>query len=228
MKDITDKNFGPLIGFCLPGFILLYALSFSFTEVSDWLAASGAKDSLSVGGFLYSTLASLSLGLLLSAIRWVTIDSFLKLEYWVRSRPLSFLKPKHWLRSQPLPFIDISKLPDKDVYAAFSGANENHYRYYQYYSNSLVALEIGFVTYRFFVHKPVPGQLWALFFIVIGVLFIAARDCFRKFYERASAVTNVRTNDDQRLGGTQAVRKKEGEEGQVGLEEDGEEDEEGG
>jgi hypothetical protein len=44
MKDISDKNFGPLIGFCLPGFILLYALSFSFSEVSDWLATSAAKD----------------------------------------------------------------------------------------------------------------------------------------------------------------------------------------
>ncbi|MGZ5005327.1 MAG: hypothetical protein ACXV8H_07395 [Chthoniobacterales bacterium] len=218
MKDISDKNFGVLIGFCLPGFILLYALSFSFLEVKDWLATSAAKDSLSVGGFLYSTLASLSLGLLLSAIRWFTVDSTLKLEYW--------------MRGQQIPFIDISRLSDKDVYAAFSGVNENHYRYYQYYSNSLVALEIGFATYRFVVHKPVTYSVWALFFAVIAVLFWAARDCFRKFYERGSAVINVRVNDDQRVGtpqggqGGQGERREEGEEERGG--EDGEEDEESG
>jgi hypothetical protein len=41
-----------------------------------------------------------------------------------------------------VPFIDFSKLSDKNVYAAFSGVNENHYRYYQYYANSLVALSV--------------------------------------------------------------------------------------
>jgi hypothetical protein len=67
MKDLSDKNFWPLITFCLPGFILLVALTYSFEEVKDWFAAASLKDGLSVGGFLYSTLASLSLGLLLSA-----------------------------------------------------------------------------------------------------------------------------------------------------------------
>ena len=59
MKDITEKNFGMLISFSLPGFILLYSLSFSFPELKEWLAGTAAKDSLSVGDFLYSALASL-------------------------------------------------------------------------------------------------------------------------------------------------------------------------
>jgi len=213
MKDITEKNFGMLISFSLPGFILLYSLSFSFPELKEWLAGTAAKDSLSVGDFLYSALASLSLGLLLSAIRWFTVDSLLKFEYWVLG--------------QQFPTITISSLRNKDVYAAFSGVNENHYRYYQYYSNSLVALAIGFLTYRFVVYKPVPTWLWWGFFAIIGILLVAGRNCFRMYYERAAEVTKERTTNDQRLG-AQAPRNEEGKESEERGEEDSEEGEKEG
>jgi hypothetical protein len=69
MKDVTAKNFGVVIAFLLPGFILLWGLSFSSDLVSTWLAKS-SSGSASVGGFLYSTIASLALGLIVSAARW--------------------------------------------------------------------------------------------------------------------------------------------------------------
>lgn len=74
MKDLNEKNFGIVIAFLLPGFILLWGLSFSFEEVRGWLEVSAKKDGLTVGGFLYATLASLSLGMVISAVRWLLID----------------------------------------------------------------------------------------------------------------------------------------------------------
>ena len=74
MKEITDKNFGVIIAFWLPGFILLWGLSFSSAEIAGWLKNSNNP---SVGGFLYATLASLALGLLISAVRWLIVDHFL-------------------------------------------------------------------------------------------------------------------------------------------------------
>ncbi len=191
MKDITDKNFGVLIAFVLPGFILLLGLSYSFPAIKEWLAASSAKDGLSVGGFLYATLASMSLGLLLSALRWATVDQFLTLEYLL------------W--GEKLPTIHFSRLKDKNVYAAFLGANENHYRYYQYYSNSLVAFAIAFVAYCIFGGNKRPAfWLWVVFLAVISALFFGtARDSFTKYYKRVSEITGGSEDDDQRLGSTQ-------------------------
>ncbi len=177
MKDISDKNFGPLIAFCLPGFILLLALSYSLPDVKDWLAISASKEGASIGGFLYSTLASLSLGLLLSGLRWATVDQILEREFWIFG--------------EALPKIDFKELDNKDKLAAFLGVVENHYRYYQYYSNSLVAVELGGLSYLWKFGKASAFQ-WTLAIILIGILFAASRDCFRKFRIRGAAVTTGR------------------------------------
>jgi hypothetical protein len=220
MKDISDKNFGPLIAFCLPGFILLLGLSYSFPDLKDWLAISASKDGASIGGFLYSTLASLSLGLLLSGLRWATVDQFLEREYRVFG--------------EPLPEIDFKELDQKDKLAAFLGVVENHYRYYQYYSNSLVAVELGGLSYLYNIRKASALQ-WILVLFLIGILYLASRDCFRKFRIRGAAVTTRRAGNDERLGtpGDRQAEapeeeREEGEEGEEGGEEDGEEDQEDG
>jgi hypothetical protein len=211
MKDITDKNFGPLIAFCLPGFILLLVLSYSFPEVKDWLAISASKDGASIGGFLYATLASLSLGLLLSGIRWATVDQFLEREFWIFG--------------EPLPEIAFTELDSKDKFAAFLGVVENHYRYYQYYSNSLVAVELGGLFYLWKVGKASAIQ-WTLVLalILISILYAASRDCFRKFRIRGAAVTTRRAGNDERVETRTRENREEGEKGQERGEEDGEED----
>ena len=70
MKEINDKNFGLIIAFLLPGFLLLWLLSLSDignAEIGAWLKRFSDP---SVSGFLYVALASLALGLIISAIRW--------------------------------------------------------------------------------------------------------------------------------------------------------------
>jgi hypothetical protein len=109
MKEITDKNFGLIIAFLLPGFLLVWLLSLSdFGNAEVWLKSFGDP---SVSGFLYVTLASLALGLIISAVRWAVIDQILRY-YFLRHQ-------KH------LPKIDFSKLSDPNKFAVFQGANEN-------------------------------------------------------------------------------------------------------
>jgi hypothetical protein len=77
MKDITEKNFGVIIAFWLPGFLFLWGLSYSWPLVATWLAKSNDTNAPTIGGFLYATLASLAVGLLINAVRWALVQEVL-------------------------------------------------------------------------------------------------------------------------------------------------------
>ncbi len=170
MKDLSEKNFGVVIAFLLPGFLLLWGLSFSSSEIATWSARSDAKDTSTIDEFFFATLASLAAGLLISAARWATVDQILCL-LGVTPTALNF-----------------SKLKDKDCLKAFQEAMENHYRYYQYYSNTLVAI-IGACAYHFVNGEEWPSlTLLGVVLPAIVILCLASRDCLRKFYARADAI----------------------------------------
>jgi hypothetical protein len=147
----------------------LWGVSFSISDVAVWLAKSSANDAPSVGGFLYATIASLAFGLIISAVRWLFVDTFLS---WITT----------------LPRIDFSKLKDKDAFAAFQGVVENHYRYYQYYSNTMIAVILAFATYLAYGKEKPSTQLWASVIVLIIVLLMASRDSLKKYHKRASEI----------------------------------------
>ena len=64
MKEVSPGNFGLLIAFLLPGFIVLWGLSYFSATVRLWLAGSG--QSPTVGGFMFVTLASVAAGVTVS------------------------------------------------------------------------------------------------------------------------------------------------------------------
>jgi ABC-type long-subunit fatty acid transport system fused permease/ATPase subunit len=169
MKEV-DKNFGVIIAFLLPGFILLWGLSFSSDAVSSWLAVSSADKSASVGDFLYSTLASLALGLIISAARWLLVDHVLG-----------------WMGVKD-PGLNFRNLKEKDVASAFSGAIENHYRYYQYYANTLVAIIGAFSAYVGAAHHTVVWKAWVGAIAIVAILFLGSRDALTKYYDRAAEI----------------------------------------
>jgi hypothetical protein len=74
MKDVTDKNFGVVIAFLLFGFLFLWGISFSNDEIASWLVKASSKDAPLIGSFLYATIASLALGLLIDAVRAVVVE----------------------------------------------------------------------------------------------------------------------------------------------------------
>jgi len=171
MKDVTDKNFGVIIAFLLPGFIFLWGLSYSSRTVASWIAKSSTSDTPTVGGFLYSTIASLALGLLISAVRWLFIDSSLR-----------------WFTA--LPDLDFGKLKEKDNFYAFQGVVENHYRYYQYYSNTLIAVILSFGTYVSYGPERPSLTLWIGVPVIVIVLYFASRDALSKYHKRAAEIAD--------------------------------------
>ena len=182
MKDLTENNFGVIIAFLLPGFVLLYGLSFSSNEVALWLAKSSDKDSLTIGGFLYATLGSLALGLIASSARWLIIDTVLK---WTGVRN---------------PGLNYERLKDRDTLAAFSAVVANHLRYYQYYANTLIALAGAFTVYLVNHNGHVGWKLWAGFSGTAILLFLASRDARKKYFARAEKILKAGDRDDERLG----------------------------
>jgi hypothetical protein len=171
MKDITDKNFGVVIAFLLPGFMLLWGLSYSSPLISHWLETPNGGAASTVGDFLYATLASLALGLLISAIRWLLIDHFI---YHV-----TYVKRAN---------IDFSKLKEDGAFEVFEGVVENHYRYYQYYSNTLVAVVLSFLAFLKFGNEWPSTLTSTLVILLCFTLLLASRDCLKNYNERAAMI----------------------------------------
>ena len=133
--------------------------------LASWLAAPpyGAP---TVGGFLYVTLASLATGLTVSTIRWATID---RLHDWTGLQ---------------LPQWDFSKMQQNQ--SAYELLERNHYHYYQFHANMLVAvlLALGSMRLGAVIQPPTWLELGLLTLAVI--LSVGSRDTLKKYYTRVS------------------------------------------
>ena len=105
------------------------------------------------------------------AVRWAVVDL-----------------PIQWALGLSSNSLDFSKLRDKDTYAAFQGVVEAHYRYYQFYSNSLVSILTSFVVH-ILLGEGLPSRVSCILVLSLCVLLLfAAVDCFRKYNARAKAI----------------------------------------
>jgi hypothetical protein len=182
MKDLSSENFGVIIAFWLPGFVLLWALSYSIPGLTPLLIGYNVttKGSETIGSFLYLTVASLSLGMIVSAIRWLLIDHFL---YWV-------VRVKK-------PTTDFANLSKPGTFEAFKGLNENHYRYYQYYSNTLTAIVVGFLAYLEWGAVAPTLRVWIAVSLLAMALLLAAGDALQKYNTRVADILKPKgTSDD--------------------------------
>lgn len=166
MKDLSGKNFGLLIAYIVPGAIVLVGLAAFSATVQAWLI-NPAKATPSIGGFLFVTLASVAAGMTASAVRWATID---RLHHWT-----GIEKPT-W---------DDSKLPDR--LEAFEALVEAHYRYYQFHSNTLVAMLFSYAAWRPSLgSRPVGSDLGIV--LLSAIFFAVSRDNLRRYYGRAAVL----------------------------------------
>ncbi len=162
MEPLKNDSFGLLIAYVLPGFVALWGMSKFSVTLQGWLASSPAN-SPTIGGFLYVTLASVASGLTISTLRWLVVDNF---------HHATGLRRPNW---------DFSTLRNR--IAAFSLLNEQLYRYYQFYGNSMVAL-CAVVALRGFLGASTwfDAALGA-----VAVLFaLGSRDTLRKYYRSVS------------------------------------------
>jgi len=169
LKDVTTANFGLLIAYVIPGFVLLSGLEPYSPTLQQWLGQS-TTESTTVAGFLFVTLASIGLGLLASTLRWLVIDRI------------------HHRRVVP-PDWDFRQLPDK--LPAFDRLIEDHYRYYQFHSNGLVAISIA--AFLRWVHAGFSLTQLCLLVVVDGLLFAGSKDTLEKYYRRVNKIHNVRS-----------------------------------
>ena len=166
MKDITSKNFGLLIAYIIPGIVVLRGLEDVLTSFGLRLSAPGqpvdgaAIATVTVGGFLNETLLALAVGMTVSTLRWVVVDT------------------AHHFTGINRPLWDDSKLQAN--LQAFDALVENHYRYYQFYSNMFVGLLVIYAA-----RPPQSVALNILFVVLLIVFFAASRDALTKYYRRA-------------------------------------------
>ena len=179
MTEVSDNNFGLLIAYVIPGFVVVAAASGYSTTVQSWLGV-GANEPASIGGFLYGTLASVAAGVTVSAVRWLVID------------------PIHHVTGVPRPHWDFALF--RDNHAAVEVLVRHHYRYYQFYSNMVAATVMAAILPRALLtvlpdHPIVVGLAVAG---LVGLFFVASRDALKKYYDRTSSVLGERRGGDSK------------------------------
>lgn len=169
MEGFFGKNFGYVIAFLIPGFIGLWGLSYISPVVNSWIIRTPELQP-TVGGFLYTILASITMGLLLHTTRWAILD------------------PLHHITGIAKPKLDFSKL--KGIKDEIDYIIQNHDRYYQFYGNTFMALIMTYSLRQFSI-KLFPWTNWkeslVILFILV-LLFGGSRDTLKKVYSRTAAL----------------------------------------
>jgi hypothetical protein len=172
VTDITSTSFGLIIAFLLPGLTGLVSLSFWSVSVLRIFQAFLTAES-NVGLFLMVVLAALTMGLLITVVRWVLF------ECW-------------FCRSERLLPADFTSLGRKDKLEAFRAAVDEHYRYHQFWGGMTVALAM---FYAGWLHSVPPAlqcltTLWSLVvFLGLEVLMVvAAKAAYRNYVARSKSI----------------------------------------
>jgi hypothetical protein len=162
MRDFAPA-FGYLIGYGLPGFIALAGFGFAVPVVGAWFTEAGWN------GPIYVSIASLTLGVFLSGVRYVLVDCGI-------FRILEVQRPKD---------INYARIMVHDGTArAMSFSVEHSYRHFLFYGNSAVAALV-FYAGRL-AGWPVPDRcslaLEALALLLVeAFLIVSARSAFANY-----------------------------------------------
>jgi hypothetical protein len=159
------NNFGLFIAYLLPGFTALMGLPLHAEPMAGW-GTLGGESRATVAGFLYETVEAMTAGLTVSTVRWLVVDAI-----------------HHGTGVHP-PAWDFALL--KKNVAAYELLIHNHYRYYQFYGNMLVAL-----VWRFPWRGQGVGAQRLVYVLLGGLFFLGSRDALAKYYSRAGQLLGV-------------------------------------
>jgi hypothetical protein len=162
----SSLDFGVVIAFVAPGFLAFQAVAIYMPSAAALMTAAAEKDQ-GVGVFLFVVLASLSIGLVVSGVRAITLDNLLRFQHLG-----SFAVPQ--LR------LNWSRVDDKNLPILLT-IRDGHFRHYQFYANTLVAVVVWAIAR---VAAPGPAlhwQHWALIVAVLLALLFSARDSLRRY-----------------------------------------------
>lgn len=164
MAETSSRQFGLIVAYLVPGFIGLVGVSPLFPVVDDWLQPV-EQGTVGFGPPIYAILSAVAVGMIVSCFRWLLLD---QLHHWTGVRR---------------PVWDDSRLDT--VLSGFDYLVQNHYRYYEFYANTLVAVLWAYGMNRFFGTLPLldTGTDLGVFLLCI-VLFAGSRDALSKYYTR--------------------------------------------
>ena len=170
MND-TNKQFGLMVAYLLPGFIGLAGLAPFAPAVAAWLRPLDAAQA-GVGPPVYAVLAATTIGMIVSCFRWLTIDQI---------HHLTGLTPPVW---------DDRRL--KDRLAAFDYLVFSHYVFYQFASNTLVAVVAAYALNRWCSTVRLLGPATDIGMLMLtAALFAASRDALRKYFDRTTRLVGA-------------------------------------
>lgn len=163
--ETINKNFGLVVAYLLPGFIGLGGVALLVPAVASWIAPVPDGAGLGLGPPVYAVLSAIAAGMVFSCVRWLVLDQLL-----------------HWCGLTP-PAWNFERL--KQQLDVFNYLVEYHYRYYQFYGNTIVALLWTYLLNRTLADAPYLGVGTDVGVIVISVVLLAgARDSLSKYYNR--------------------------------------------
>jgi hypothetical protein len=170
LSEITNKNFGLLIAYVLPGFVTLWGLQPFSSTLQTWFAASPTLPA-GIQSVVFVGTVSIAAGMTIGAIRWLLIDTL------------------HHCTGLKRPIWDDAKLETK--LNAFDMLVEAHYRYYQFYAHMAVVIPILFIAWQISYPTSIPWS-GAIVATLAEVLFFAAsRDALQKYYARGSRLLGI-------------------------------------
>jgi hypothetical protein len=162
--NLSSNQFGLMVAYLLPGFIGLIGIAPFSPLVVVWLRPLNESTS-SLGAPVYAVLAATTIGMIISSFRWILIDH---INLWTGVVP---------------PTWDDSRL--EDLGNAFDYLVAHHYRYYQFFSNTLIASLFAYATNRLMQTSALFGVGTDLGILTLSaVLFAGGRDALRKYYAR--------------------------------------------
>jgi hypothetical protein len=165
MNQTSSWQFGLIVAYVLPGFIALAGTAPLLPVMATWLHPV-AECGLGLGPPVYAVLAATAVGMFLSCFRWLTID---QIHSWTGVRR---------------PAWDDRQLAS--TLGGFDYLVQNHFRYYEFCGNSLVAVVWAYGLNRWMGTLPFLGTGTDLgMLIVSAVLFTASRDALAKYYNRS-------------------------------------------
>jgi hypothetical protein len=180
--DNLSKSFGLSIAFLIPGAVGLYAASFFAPVIRDWFSVP--TDGTTVGGFLFVILGSAGVGVFISGIRWLVLES----DYGLRAIGFNYAP-------QPPAGLDIARRKDQTCEAAYQDILFRHYQFYQFYTNMPVALLLAFLAW--WTASPsvtIERALWlgVLMLLADVVLLLAGRHAIGRYAQKVNDLLGVR------------------------------------
>ncbi len=182
----SNGQFGLIIAYVLPGFIGLAGLTPLFPAVAQWLRPVSQND-LGLAPPLYAVLGATAVGLILSCFRWFLID---RIHRWTGVKR---------------PVWDDAQLGH--VLGGFDYLVQNHFRYYEFCGNTLLAVLLAYAVNRALGTLPFLGFTTdAVVAVVLLVLFVASRDALEKYYLRTGRLIGL-SAEQLRKGSAHVQRK---------------------